>query len=286
MITQRRAVSLIEVLVVAAASTLVAALLIPALQTHSLDSKRVKCTTNLRRLAQAHYIYAQDDPQTFVATGGVRKENDGAMRIFDPKDRRERPGPGDVPSPTVDLWWLLRQSEDLIHDSPIKHWFICPTTKDTPDPADDVSDYYDFAGPKHLSYAYQYQHDPDRDVLGTMSEPNFPLMADSNPYIKGKIKSDILEDRNSKFRGNSTNHSRRKRNGQNVLYQDGHVSFEDSPDVGLSGKVHAKLKNANGRDNIYTTHTADADGFVDPGAAAPTKDRANLGSRSDACLVP
>ena len=245
--------------------------------------KRERCAAQLRGLGQAMYIYAQDDPQTFPAIGVVRRENDGAMVIFDPKNRTSRPSTAGIPSPTVDIWVLLRQNNTT------RKQLICPATKDVPDPAEDPTAYYDFASPKNLSYAYQYQHDPNRRVLGTSSEPTFPLMADANPYIKGEIKEEILKDRLSEFKGNSTNHSTKIRAGQNVLFQDGHVVFEKSPDVGLSGKASPDLEKAKAsrkRDDCYTVYAEEKDAVVDPGAAAPTATKCNLGGKSDACLVP
>ncbi len=238
------------------------------------------CSANQRRVGQAMYIYAQDPPFCFPMLGATRTENDGAFLAFDPLVRMNGPWSSDTPSPTADLWSLIRGQYAAPTD------FICPDTKDVAAPSATVPAYFDFKSPRNLSYSYQYQYDPDRRCIGTKSEPTFPILADANPYLKGGITTSIMTDRASGSCGNSTNHSNRL--GQWVVFQDGHVSFEKRPDAGLSGNVAAAIRNPRGRDNIYTTHKPS--GFVDPGDAAPTlngtRGTCNLGGKSDACLVP
>jgi len=277
--TTKRALTLIELLVVLAVALVMLALATAGLSVNRDYEKRRRCAANLRGLGQACYIYAQDDPGLFPAMASVCKENDGAMVVFDETNRTQKPGSEALPSPTVDMWAVVRGRVSTPKQ------FICPGTKDKADPTQDVTAYYDFASAKNLSYAYQYQHDPDRRPLGVRSHPLFPFMADGNPYIKGKKgKKNILKDRKSKYRGNSRNHGK-KRPGQNVLFQDAHVQFEKGPDCGLAGPTTIP-EVSRGRDNIYTTHEIGDKGGVDPGTAKPTKKRCNLGSRSDACLVP
>lgn len=253
-------------------TALLVAILLPSLSRARELAKRTVCAANLRGLGQAMYIYAQDDPGAFPAVGAVRSANDGRMRIF--QDRTTPPSTADTPSPTVDMWVLVRVNNTT------PKYFVCPSTTDVPDPARSSSAYYDFLGPSNLSYAYQYQYDPDRPALGTSSIPTFPLMADANPYVKGGGTASILVDRQSPARGNSWNHSNRE--GQNVLFQDAHVSFEKGPDAGLRGL--SSLSFSRNRDNIYTWFKKGDD--VDPGTGAPTATLANPGGRSDAVLVP
>ncbi|MBK8271278.1 MAG: hypothetical protein IPK83_24350 [Planctomycetes bacterium] len=277
---RRTALTLIEVLVVLAASAALAAALAMSHREAFSNKTRHECASNLRGIGQAQYIYAQDDPQTFTAYGGVRKENDGAMRLFDPKSRKDVPDINGLPSPTVDLWMLIRVNNTTPRQ------FVCPATKDVEDKVTDATKYWDFGKRENLSYAYLYQHDPDLENVSTSSHPLIPIMADGNPYLRGKIDAKPLDDRNSDARGNSTNHGRNKRPGQNVLYQDSHVNFETSPSVGLSGRFSPELKKSNGRDNIYTMNAAGADALVDPGDASPTPKLCNPASSSDAVLVP
>lgn len=270
-----KAFTLIELLVVIAIIALLISILLPSLSRARELSKRTVCAANLRGIGQAMYIYAQDDPGIFPAIALNDSSNTGKMRIFDSANRSSEPNTTGDPSPTVDMWAVVRANNTTPKQ------FICPSTVDSPDPAQDTTAYYDFKTNINLSYAYQYQHDIDRRIIGPSSEPTFPFMADANPYIKGGVTTDPATDRALSYRGNSSNHTNRE--GQNILFVDNHVTFEKGPDVGLSGKNQG-LKVSRGRDNCYTTFTLNQ--AVDPGTDKPTATIANLGGRSDACLVP
>jgi prepilin-type N-terminal cleavage/methylation domain-containing protein/prepilin-type processing-associated H-X9-DG protein len=283
-VRNRKAFTLIELLVVIAIIALLISILLPSLSRARELSKRTVCAANERGIGQAMYIYAQDDPQVFPTIGpqGNQMILFGGFNAAANNNNPYRIGTQaqiyGTPSPTVDLWTVVRANNTTPKQ------FICPSTTDTPDPAQDTTAYYDFLNKQHLSYAYQFQHDPDRRIIGTSSEPSFPFMADANPYLKGnETNTQITTDRTGPFRGNSKNHTNRE--GQNVLFQDGHVTFEKGPDAGLSGRVPNTPPIYRGRDNIYTTHQTLT---VDPGTAAPASggNFVDLGGRSDACMVP
>lgn len=277
---RRKAFTLIELLVVIAIIALLISILLPSLSRARELSKRTVCSANLRGIGQAMYIYAQDEPGVFPSIAEVFTGTGNNMALFRPVDRTTPPPTTGIPSVTTDLWTLVRQNNTTPKQ------FICPSTTDVPDPAQDSLAYYDFLQINNLSYGYQYQHDPNRQIIGTSSEPIFPVMADANPYIKGNVGTTLIEaDRTSQFRGNSNNHTNRE--GQNVLFQDSHVSFEKGPDVGLSGNVRPSVQRVSkGKDHCYTTFLETGAQEVDPGTNAPTSTMANLGGRSDACLVP
>lgn len=285
---KRNGFTLIELLVVIAIIALLISILLPSLSRARELSKRCVCSANLRGIGQACYIYAQDDPQVFPSINANKSVTvmtmfGGGFTGTPDNNNQWRNNVNDKihvggPSPTVDLWTVVRANNTTPKQ------FICPSTTDTPDPAQDTTAYYDFLGPTNLSYAYQYQHDEDRRIIGTSSEPSFPFMADANPYLKGgETTAQIATDRTGPFRGNSKNHTNRE--GQNILFQDGHVLFEKGPDAGLSGKTFS-TSIFRGRDNIYTTFVDGMNAIVDPGLMRPTATLVNLGSRSDACMVP
>lgn len=289
-----KAFTLIELLVVIAIIALLISILLPSLSRARELSKRTVCSANERGIGQAMYIYAQDGEvfpaysiphQTSQIRGFYNTNGTGG-------DRENIPSTTGIPSITVDLWLLVR------NNSSTPKQFICPSTTDQQDPAQDTTAYYDFLTATTMSYAYQTNHDGSinngiRGILTGSSSPILPIFADANPYIKGQVSTQVPADRKSADRGNSRNHTNRE--GQNILFQDGHVDFEKGPDVGLAGKFD--LNNApssRGRDNIYSTHLLN--GYVDPGLTPPATWRTSLnqsngivvlaGSKSDSIVIP
>lgn len=138
--------------------------------------------------------------------------------------------------------------------------FVCPSNENgKPDPlgghgmtADNKAS---FSGPENLTYSFTNMY-PDA------SEPNaaftwensasadFAIAADQNPGVGGGQDVTLPADENASSsvmkRANSLNHNGA---GQDVLYGDGHVSFESNPFVGMM------------RDNIYTV-AGSTDGSV------------------------
>jgi len=280
-----KAFTLVELLVVIAILSVLMAIVFPSISESYELSRRTVCASNLRGLGHAMYLYALEGSRRFPAIAQTYTNTSSNLHLFYPQDRTTAPATTGIPSPTVDMWTLVRRN----YTHPKQ--FICPSTNDVPDPAVDTTAYYDFAGMSNLSYGYQYQHHPNRRIIGLTSEPTFPVMADGNPYIKGGITEAISVDRIGPGRGNSNNHPNRE--GQNILFQDGHVIFEMGPDVGLSGKVSYSVASfSRGRDHCFTTHQPVEGAFVDPGYQAPqwtspsSAGTCDLGGKSDACLVP
>ena len=285
-IRKPRAFTIVELLIVVAILATLLSLLLPSVSQAWELSRRTSCAANMHGIGHAMYIYAQNAPHVFPAIAQTFQGAGANLHLFFPQDRTTSPSTTGIPSPTVDMWTLLRRNHALPQQ------FICPSTTDTPDPAQDTTAYYDFYRMGNLSYGYQYQHDSNRRVIGINSEPTFPVLADANPYIKGEVKGiTLLVDRLSQYRGNSANHPMRA--GQNVLFQDAHVFFEMGPDVGLSGNVNGNVTVSRGRDHCYTVHGSTTNdppvdyGLLPPIWADPANaGTLNLGSKSDACLVP
>jgi prepilin-type N-terminal cleavage/methylation domain-containing protein len=284
-----RAFTLIELLTVMAIMAALISLSMPTLSRTREEAKRTVCMANERGIGHAFYLYAMNapDPGVFPAIAQTSTATSNNFQIFISSARTTEPSTTGIPSPTVDMWAVVRVSYALPKQ------FICPSTMDIADPVADTSVYYDFLSAANLSYAYQYQHSPNRRMIGMASEPVFPVLADANPYIKGGlgVSPTLSADRTGPGRGNSFNHMNRE--GQNVLSQDGHVEFEKGPDVGLSGKINSGAeKVSRGKDNCYSTHNTNSP--VDWGDAKPTvtgspgsqTGTCNLGDKSDACLLP
>jgi len=272
--SRRRAFGPTELFLIIAVLALLISVLLPSCSMAKENAKRAQCASNLSQIARGLYVYAQPDQgDKFPSVFLPRKDSAATYWHY----RTQMPTPKDVPSPTADLWILI------LANSATPKLFVCPSTPDEPDPAQDPLAFYDFAAAKNLSYAYQYMYDPDRPNLGcNYEDPTIPLAADANPYIKGGVKTMADADRASPSRGNTMNH--RNREGGNLLFLDSHVDFVKSPDAGLMvGAASAKASNR-GRDNFYTVHSK-TDGY-DPGTTEGLPKTVNLASKSDACLVP
>jgi hypothetical protein len=144
-------------------------------------------------------------------------------------------------------------------DSGTKEFKLSEATS-LPAAIDDVTDVWDFGDNtdtvlfpgRYNSYAY---HDPYENTgisqsfpLGSYSDPASPLMADRNPYLDKN--ADIYRDGKTTgekapkwettpapghyYDPDKTGNSAAHREGQNVLFNDSHVGFERTPNVGIS----------------------------------------------------
>jgi prepilin-type N-terminal cleavage/methylation domain-containing protein len=124
---------------------------------------------------------------------------------------------------------------------------------------------------QYYSYAYQQPYVPSslpngiRPVaeLGTQSDPRLAVLADRSPYLvlspdsaRHAYQFNVPPKTNAAMErwGNSTNHDN---DGQNVLFNDGSVSFNIVPYCGIDG------------DNIYTIAPASATGRKEAGTLPP-----------------
>ncbi len=151
---------------------------------------------------------------------------------------------------------------------------------------------WDFLQPDMLDYGYMFGHDTEGEALNESMDPQHPVMADSNPYMRKLVNGEAILDGktpiiNKKMGDNSPNHLLE---GQNVLFGDLHAAFFDHPTVGVA------------TDNIYTCWFSIANGDAskvvdlapyrgsatgDPSSGdCPTVYRYDLVSRTDALIMP
>ncbi|MFH1419268.1 MAG: hypothetical protein ABII12_13405, partial [Planctomycetota bacterium] len=87
--------------------------------------------------------------------------------------------PGGAPAGgSVDAWSVVRANDT------VPKQLVCLSAPQETGAVQGLSS-SDFQDATSLSYAYQYQHDANRRVVGTSSDPTFPVLADGNPYVKG-----------------------------------------------------------------------------------------------------
>ena len=217
---------------------------------------RTKCQNNLFNIGRAMQIYANDYDDVYPRAGGRSSQWSNRIPNYRAPNRYlayqiRTDGVGGYVTISASLYLLIKYAE-LLPDS-----FVCPGDYGATvfNLADEgiydrtLTELWDF-GPyitswinpsNHYSYAY---HMPYCEFhLTTSSEPGMAVAADRNPWLTHTdteahfSQFDPDGNRESIKAGNTIAHLDE---GQNVLFVDGHVSFETEPFCGVNV------------DNIYT----------------------------------
>jgi prepilin-type N-terminal cleavage/methylation domain-containing protein/prepilin-type processing-associated H-X9-DG protein len=211
--------------------------------TVNLDNNRnrIRCASNLRQIGQAILLYSNDTKGSYPRTkyDASQADRPTAYTGVDSNDPFS-PACPQVNDVSAALFLLLR-TEDVTSAV-----FICPATGLKPDDygggTHTALDNANFPSGKTLSYSYADPYPSQAAAakgyrLRQGLDPTFVVVADMNPGTPALTQLTLQSTRAEMRNGNSNNHSG---NGQNVLYADGHVEFQNNPFCGM------------GRDNIYT----------------------------------
>jgi prepilin-type processing-associated H-X9-DG protein len=275
-VMRRAAFTLIDLL--AGLAMLVVVVLCSLAATVNLDNARtrVKCASNLRQIGQALMLYSNDNRGPYSRTKYDRNTADQptaytGVNGTDPF-AQDCPQRNDV---SAAIYNLLR-TEDVTSAV-----FICPATgqrsEDYGGGLHTALDRCNFSSGATLSYSYA---NPYPNAAATKAgykmrqglDPTFAVAADMNPGTPALLQLSVTSTAAQMRAGNSSNHSG---DGQNVLFGDGHVEFDNNPFVGTN------------RDNIYTYGPSGVDATTQ--AALPTGGTGIWGSPigpADSILLP
>jgi len=295
---RRKGFTLVELLVVIAIIALLMGILMPALARVRQIAYRMVCGTNQSGIGKAMLIYANDYEEEYPVAGGpcAMWSTDGDIqRYMEDNGTHYGTPPGCTVSITSSLYLLVKFSDVTTKQ------FVCKGDIGTkvfqlseidtvPAQIEDLTDLWDFGDTQstalhpgqYESYAYHMPYTEDDSTciafpVTAVSNPACPVLADRNPCLdknsdvyycgadpeerdpwwETKTKPDRYVDPDKT--GNTAAH---QREGQNVLFNDQHVSFEKFPNVGISN------------DNIW---------FPWENTTVPTQEEKEVGDCSSDC---
>jgi len=254
----RRGFTLVELLIVIGIIALLMSIILPAIKGVQEQAVRIKCSNNLRQLAQAMAVYSAGEseggfPRTKYDPQKKQLLVDNAgYKVADTFGNSGYVGENNVPASLFLLFKTQKLPPEL---------FICPATDATPGfvtvSRQTSSNWERFTDNVTYSLATPFPSVTAGNsgfVWNRTLSPDFALIADINPGTRGGVNpanNSVGPAHNATptqmAAANSNNH---RNKGQNVVYADSHVEFSATPYCGA-------MRPGFGRDNIYTAGAGD-----------------------------
>ena len=259
---KRKGFTLVELLVVIAIIAMLMGILMPALARVRQIAYRMVCGTNLSAIGRAIMLYSNDYDEEYPRAGARSDDarawaSTGVLEEWYNTDPENAIGEGVT---ITSSFYLLVKYADVTPKQ-----FVCKSDVGTKIfklsdfseatasgvELEEVQDFGNFPA-QCCSYSYHMPYNLDADgapgyPIGVSSDPGSPLCADRNPYLDRNaevyltMNTDSAEGDVAPFwdgvhyadpdkTGNAAAH---QQDGQNVLFNDSHVTFSKNPIVGI-----------------------------------------------------
>ncbi len=246
----RKALTLLDVVVAIVIIIVLLAIFMPLFNRVEKHPPGQVCGVNLKGLGTAMIVYANDYDDNFPELPG---EGPWAKELgFDYATTRPEFGRGGEQAqtgrPISASWYLLVRETDVSPKS-----FVCPSSSQVPFGGEnpqslDITELWDFGGNpyKHVSYSMhnpygKFPADGTRSAAFAVAGDMSPWFLDGDIVSPGKngegpqlIGDDwSINAQVEKMQIQAANSSYHDHEGQNVVYGDGHRSYEKRSDVGV-----------------------------------------------------